>query len=549
MNLGTRLGVARHTVAALAEQPALVRVVAALVCRWMGSSMAMVAYLVVAYVAQGTVGVAILGIARMVPAALTAPLAGPVSQRVGHERLLVLAYGARVAAGVLATAAVALGLPVAVVFLSAAASAAAGALVRPLHAAMLPAVAQTPEQLVAANVASSIGEGAAILAGPALGGVLLAVGGPALALGVAAGIALAGAVLAGTARATHHERRWGSRATRPTSPLRDAVATLRQHPGSFLIVAGFGAQAVVRGLLTTLIVVLSIDLLGMGNAGVGLLTAAIGAGGLAGALVSVSRAPGRSMTTAFGVSLACWGLPIAFVAVMPVTWVAVGALCLVGLSNAALDVAGFTLLQRTIPTTARVSVLGLLEGVVGVGIATGSLISPVLVGALGIRSALVATGAILPIVAAFVWPRLSRVDDVSIVPERQLAVLRRVPLFAPLSLSALEDLARAAAPVSFAAGDVLMREGEPGDRYLVLTAGAVEVVQDGRPVRTCGPGEGVGEIALLRRVPRTATVRATAPTTTYALDAEAFVGAVTGHDIAAAAAEWLVSERLGASPA
>ncbi len=530
---------------ALASRPALLRLELALFCRFASSAVAMVAYLVAVYAAMGPVGLGLLGAVPMLPAAAVGSQAGPLGRLVGEERLLVAAQAGRLVAGLAATLCVALGLPIGFVLLASGASAAVGSLVRPLNAALLPAAAQTPEELVAANVASSVGEGLATLLGPAVGGVLVVAGGPALALGAAAAVALAGTVLASAAGATRHE----IRRARTRSSLLDAAETLRDRPAALLVIVGFGAQTVVRGLLTTFIVVISFRLLGLGEAGVGWLGAALGLGGFAGALFAVGRDPGVRLVSLFAMALAWWSLPIAFVAVSPVAVVAVVALGIVGFSNAALDVAGYTLLQRAVPSAQRAGVLGLLEGVVGLGIAAGGLLAPALIASLGIRDALVVTGAVLPIVAALMWRRLSRSGEAGVVPAERLAALRRVPLFAPMPLAMLEDLARAARVASFDPGEMLMREGEPGDRYLALTGGAVEVVRGGRVVRTCGPGDGVGEIALLRAVPRSATVRALAPTTAYALDSAAFLSAVTGHDVAAAAAESLVRERLDSAPA
>ena len=308
---------------------------------------------------------------------------------------------------------------------------------------------------------------------------------------------------------------------------------------------GFGAQTVVRGALTTLMVVASFELLNLGDGGVGSLSAAIGVGSLIGAVGAIGSAGrhGRLATT-FCVALAGWGLPIAFIGLWPLALVAFVALAIVGLSNARLDVSGFTLLQRTVPPAARVPVLGLVEGVVGLGVALGSLASPFLIDAFGIRGALLATGAILPIVALVLWPALSRVPDIAIVPEQQLSTLQRVTLFESLPLGSLEELARAARDVGFVDGELLMREGDVGDRYLVIRDGFVEVTQDGHLLRECGPGEGVGEIALLRGSPRTATVRARGNVSAYELDRDAFIGAVTGHRVASARAESLIEERL-----
>lgn len=536
-----------EAIGSLRSHPAVLRLVASMILRWGGTSMAMVALLVVAYAAAGATGVAMLGAARMIPAAIVAALTGRMSEQLGHERLLVAAYLVRAAAVALAATAVAVGLPIAAVFLCAGVSAGAGALIRPLHAGVLPHVAQTPGELIAANVATSTGEGIATLAGPALGGMLLLVAGPAGTLALATIIAVAAAILAGSARATSDVVHRQAAANAGPRPGVGALSALRAHPGALLVVAGFAAQTFVRGLLTTMIVVLAIGPLGFGEAGVGWLTAILGAGGLASALLSSGTAIRARMGSVFVIALACWGLPIAAIGAAPVPVVAVGALLVTGFSNGTLDVAGYTLLQRMIPSEARVNVLGFLESLIGVAVAAGSLASPLLLGALGTQGALLVTGALLPVAAALIGPRLRSTSKGSVVPDLELSALRRVALFAPLPLATIEDLARAAQPAAFARGEILMREGEPGDRFVVITGGRVEVSQRERVLRSCGPGEGVGEIALLRRVPRTATVRAADETTAYVLTAGPFIAAVTGHAIAAATAESLVSERLGST--
>ena len=103
-------------------------------------------------------------------------------------------------------------------------------------------------------------------------------------------------------------------------------------------------------------------------------------------------------------------------------------------------------------------------------------------------------------------------------------------------------------PVTYEPGAVVMGKGETGDSYLLIARGEVDVSDDGRPLGRCGPGDGVGEIALLRRVPRTASVTATGHLSEgYELGAPAFLAAIAGPR-AAAAAESLVAARLGRSP-
>jgi Cyclic nucleotide-binding domain len=226
--------------------------------------------------------------------------------------------------------------------------------------------------------------------------------------------------------------------------------------------------------------------------------------------------------------------------------VAVVALVVTGTSNAVLDVAGFTLMQRSVSGGSRMAAFGILEAVAAIGVALGSVTAPILLAVGGTRGALIVTGLFLPILALPTWLSLSNTVDDSSANPKVVAILRRIPLFEPLGLTAIEALAADARPVTFGPGDVLMAQGEPGNRYIVIESGEVEVTADGRLLRTCGPGDGVGEIALLRRVPRTASVTAVTPVSAYELDAPAFLDAVAVPASSSVAA-LVIADRLARS--
>jgi MFS family permease len=308
--------------------------------------------------------------------------------------------------------------------------------------------------------------------------------------------------------------------------------------------AAFLAQVTVRGALTTYLAILSIEVLGLGESGVGLLGAAIGLGGLAGAMLVLALGTSRGLAPVAMLSLAMWGVPLAVIGVLATPGVALLGLAVVGIANAVLDVAGFTLLQRGIPNRSRSAVFSVLEVAVGIGISVGGLLGSALVGAFGVEMAMIATGLVLPVAALLALPFAHRLDDAAVVPEHHARLLRSVPLFCPLPLDGLELLATGMREASFAPGQTLMAEGEPGDIYLIIERGRVTVTSGGEHLRDQGPGDGLGEIALLRTVPRTATVVATEPVAAWAIDGPTFVAAVTGHEISAAEAEALVSERL-----
>ena len=505
----------------------------------------LVILLVVAYDAGGALAVGVLGAVRVLPAIVAAPFAPTLVQRFRGDRVLTAINVVRAAGAVVTAIVIGAGLPIEMTYALAAVVAGAGSLVRPIQNALLPAFARTPGELVAANVASSTGEGLGTFAGPLIAGVLVAWTGSAPAsLLVAAGFAGAAASLTGLRFERDADARGGV-GTEPGTRFRlsDARRVLRRYPGAALVMGDFVAQIFVRGLLITLIVVASIELLDMGDTGVGLLNAAIGLGGLFGAIGALGLVGARRLTTVFGIALAGWGLPLVLIGARPTALLALAALFVTGISNAVLDVSGFTLIQRGVQNEDRVTMFGVLEGGLGVGLLVGSLLAPALVSVLGTQAAFVVAGAILPALAVVTWRPIAKRTRHGALTEELLALMRSNPLFAPLPLTALDQLAEDLTRVSFEPGATVMRSGEPGDYYLLIAGGEVDVSDDGRRLRTCGPGDGVGEIALVRRVPRTATVVARTHVEGYAIDAATFLAAVAGPAAAAALAD-VTSSRL-----
>jgi hypothetical protein len=486
----------------------------------------LVTTLIVAYNDGGAFAVGLLGLVRMLPATIVA-LVVMIPPRIPNERALVAIKLIRAAAAAGAAVGLVAGVPFALIAFSAGVIAASGSLVRPTHQAMLPSMARHPDELIAANVGTSTGEGLGTFIGPAVGGAVLLVAGPAAAIASAAGLFVLAAGSVATIRIPRAAAAvTPERTARTAPPLVAGFRALVERPAAGLTIVGLGCQVLARGLLTTLIVVASIELLGLGEGGVGALNAAIGAGGFVGAASALALAGRSRVVPIYALALSGWGLPIAVIGLLPSAPLALVAMAVLGTSNAILDISAFTLLQRTLPNEQRTAVFAFLEGVIGVGIATGGVLAPLLVAVFGVRSALILTGAILPAAAILTWPWVSRLDREIIVPERQLRLLRRVPMFALLPLTMLERLAGALVPVAFKANEVVMREGEPGDRYYIVSSGSVEVTSEGHAIGTNGPGDGIGEIALLRRVPRTATVRATVDSELYALDGPDFISVI-----------------------
>jgi hypothetical protein len=413
----------------------------------------------------------------------------------------------------------------------------------PTRAALMPALARSPAELMAANVAATTIDSVGSFAGPALGGLLL------VFLDVQVIFALVGAMFASAV--VLMTRIQGSAQVQERGPPEHMAHAIL---GGFraiaierdlrLITGLYAAQTLVAGALNVLIVVAALELLDIGNAGVGYLNAAIGVGGVAGSVVALALVGRSRLASDFALGMVLWGLPMVLIAAWADPAFVLIVLAVLGVGNTLVDVSGITLLQRAVPDAVLARVFGVLESLTWATIGLGSILASALVAALGARGAFVAVGAILPVMTAVAWPWLAAIDRRARAPIEGLGLLRNIPMFAALPPPTLEGLASALRPVRFAAGAEVMREGEQGDHFYVVARGEVDVVTDSRAA-TLGRGDFFGEIALLRRIPRTATVRARSDVEAYALDGDSFVAALTGHAASAEAAEAVIAARLG----
>lgn len=223
---------------------------------------------------------------------------------------------------------------------------------------------------------------------------------------------------------------------------------------------------------------------------------------------------------------------------------ALALLVVIGFANTLVDVTYITLLQRIAPAHVLARVFGLMETVMLLTIALGNVVAPLLITTAGERVAFLLCGGLLPLAALAAYPLLARIDAGSPAPARTLETLRSVPLFRPLGPAALEELARHAELPHFGAGEAIVTQGEPGERFFVVISGKIAIDVDGRRVDSEGPGAHFGEIALLREVPRTATVSALTPVETLAIGREDFLAAVGAHPQSGAIAEGTIGARL-----
>ena len=516
---------------------------------WIGSSVGtwayVVALMVYAYRQGGPGAVGLVGLIRWFPAAVAAPFGGMIGDRFPRLRVMVLSDLLRAGALAAAAAAVALNGPAVVVYLLAILVTLVSQAFQPAEAALLPTLAETPEELAAANVASTTIEAAGYFVGPALGGLLLAVSNVET---VFAATALAflwsAAVLALIRLQAPEPPREAARGSWQQEALA-GFRTIWRDSRLRLIVSLFAAQTLVYGAFIVLTAVAAIQLLNLGSPGIGYLNAALGVGGLVGGVVAVTLVGVRRLAFTFGLALILWGAPILLIGVWAKAVPAFVLIAIAGLGLTIVDVAGFTLLQRAVPEDVLARVFGVLHSAFYLTGGIGAIVAPPLINWLGIRGALIATGAVLPAVTIPTFGLLARIDRTLRVPTAELAQLQAIPMFAPLPAPTLEALALSMTRREVSAGETIFRQGDHGDRFYIIDSGEIEIEIDGREANVLGPGEHFGEIALLRDISRTATARARKETKLYALERDAFLGAVTGHAGSSEEAETVVVARLG----
>jgi MFS family permease len=510
----------------------------------------LVAVSVYAYEQGGERAVGLVLLLRLLPAALIAPFAGLLADRYPRQSVLLATNVARIAFVGAAAACVFADAPAELVYALAIGAAIVTTPFRSAQAALTPALARSPEELTAANAVASGIESLAVFAGPALAGLILAASDTGVAFLVTTLLLVVSTVfllLVGGERESvpRREIEAGTIASEALAGFR----AIGRDPSLRVLMLLLTAQTAVAGAVQVFIVVVAIDLLDLGTGGVGYLNSAIGAGALVGAVLSLSLTGARRLSPAFMAGIVLWGLPLVVVGLVPEAALALVLFALIGLGNSLVDVSGLTLVQRAVPDDVLARVFGVIQMLWLGSIGIGAAVAPFLVDAFGIETALVVTGLFLPVLTVVLASRLVGIDGAAEAPQHdELRILAAIPIFAPLPGTALEHLAGRLVPRRIDPAEVVVREGDPGDRFYIVAEGNVVVSEYGRPIAELGPGGYFGEIALIRDVPRTATVTAKTQAVLYALDRDDFLAAVTSHAPSAEAAEEVVSSRLAGIP-
>lgn len=511
----------------------------------------LIAVSVYAYDAGGEKAVGIVFLLRLVPAAIVSPFAGLLADRFPRERVLIATNLGRISLIGTAAAAVVLDAPPTLVYALAIVDAIVATPVRSAQAALMPGLAREPTELTAANAVARGVESFAVFGGPALAGLLLAVTSTAAVFIVTALMIAVSVVFVGLIRVPQRDRpRSEVEASTIVSEALAGFRAIGRDPSLRVMMGLFTAETAVAGALQVYIVVLALETLELGDGGVGFLNSAMGIGALIGAVSALALAGVRRLSPAFLAGLILRGMPLVVVGLMTDTLVPVLILLGVfGLGGAFVDVPGLTIVQRSVPEDVLARVFGVIQMLWLSSIGIGAALAPFLVAWLGLDGALIATGLVLPGLVVLFGLRLVRID-VEAVPPRadELRILASVPIFTPLPGLSLEHLAGRLVPLRLEPDAVIVREGDPGDRFYIVAEGTVEVSEHGRAIAELGPGSYFGEIALIRDVSRTATVTTRTPVVLYALDRDDFLAAVTSHAPSAEAAEEVVSSRLAGIP-
>jgi CRP-like cAMP-binding protein len=517
-----------HTARSNVAVKRLVGAFAALtVAEWiLGTTVAIHAYPVGGALLVGLVGF------RFFPAAAAGLFTAQFADTHRRERVLTATAATRAAASALVAISLALNLPFVVPLLLVWFDAAAGSAYRPAQATLLPTVVHTPSEFASATALASHAKSSGQMFGALAGGILVAELHVAIGVAVAAALYAASAVASSGIQAPAPTARPTGGLTRRLQRMRDGLTALRGDREASEIVSYACLRSAVRGVWISLGVVAALKLLGLGNAGFGILMAAAGAGALLAIPVSALLVGRRRLARWLAAALLLCAVPIAAIGGAAAGIPAVAFMVGWGMGMAVSDVAGQAVLNRVVAPASIGPVTGLMES--GKLLFEGGccLLAPALVSTLGIRDALVVVGLGVAAIVAASGRSFARIDARATGRVDIVHLLAAVPLFRGLRVDLLEGVVAQLRPLTLGPGHDVTTQGvrDHAGWYLV-DQGRLEVLIDGFVVNELTRGNGFGELALLRDRPRAATVRTITEVKLLALERDAFLTAMAGSEV------------------
>ena len=490
-----------------------------------------------AYQRGGIAESGLLAMIQLLPATIVAPFAAYAGDRFPPERVLSCGYAAQAISMTATALAMWADQPV-LAYIAATVAASSITFSRPVLSAILPAITQTPADLVAANVVTGFVEYLGMLLGPLIGGFILAGSGPALVFAICGAATANSAALSLRLKLVRQAIDASAiKAGEVLGAVWAGLRALRAHAALRSLIVMVSIGGLIRGLTDVLMVLFAEARLSGGGGEAGALGTGLGIGAVAGAVVAaglIGRA--RIAPYLFASGLLC---AVGFCALAGTNGLvlAIAMFILFGLAESMLHVTVAVGVQRLSPDEFLARIFGVSEGLNMAAMAIGSYVISLVVRGLGLGPALVVLGVAMFVVMVWTTARFRALGgDVAPPPAEVIDRLLQDPVFEHLAVAALSRLTVELELVTVPAGDVVITEGEHGDRYYLIVAGTVEVTIGGEFVRTMGAGDSFGEIALLRDLPRTATVTCATDVDLYAVARDDFLQAVTGHPRSIAAA-------------
>ncbi|HLU30449.1 MAG TPA: MFS transporter [Acidimicrobiia bacterium] len=478
---------------------------------------------------------------QLAPAAVFAPIGATLGDRFRREVVLTVAYAVFAVSSASVVMALYADWPVGVVYVLAAVNATVLTMVRPFHESLLPALARSTEQLTAGYVAGGTIENIGLIVGALLAGLTAASWGPGAVFLVTTGLLVVGAWSVGSVRTRTAAAHTGGRSNAIRMTVEGLAGFRHARPRVLLLLT---ISVVFIGVLDVAIVVLAFEVFGSEDVGTAWLNAAIGFGAAVGSVLAVILIGRTRLAPSMRGGLLLAAVPVALIPLVDAQAAALVALALAGAGMTLVSVSGRIMLQRVIPLGGLSRAFGVLEGSSMAAEALGAAAAGALIASLGVGWTLVAAGVIIVALLAMNQRPLVDADIGVVVPVEHLHLLRSTPMFTALGPAELERLARTLEEESVEPGSAVVVKGEVGDHFYLIQEGTARVVRDGTDVASLAAGDFFGEIALVRDIPRTATVRAETGLELLVLERTAFLDAMRSSPCQVEAAENVSQTRI-----